>query len=113
MLEHQPISNSVVLNSKKAVWDCGFRPAPEHEFTPEELQSLKDRDEAVTKIFYRYGPPTFDPKRVQYLLGLGMSQTDAADAMKIPEDAVRVLCGENLVTDDDKMVAARFDELEN
>ena len=86
---------------------------PEHEFTPEELRSLKDRDDATTKMFYRYGPPTFDPKRVQYLLGLGMSQTEVADAMKIPEDAVGVLCGENLVTDVDKMAAARFDELEN
>jgi len=81
--------------------------------SPKELQDLKDRDDAVTKIFYRYGPPTFDPKRVQYLLGLGMSQADVADAMQIPEDAVRVLCGENLVTDEDKGAAAPFDELEN
>tara|TARA_R110000796_G_C14536664_1_gene432468 strand:+ start:198 stop:1073 length:876 start_codon:yes stop_codon:yes gene_type:complete len=86
---------------------------PDYGFTPEELQILKDRDDAVTKIFYRYGPPTFDPRRVQYLLDLGMSQTEVADAMKIPEDAVRVLCGENLVTDDDKLAAAPFDELEN
>lgn len=64
--------------------------------SPKELQSLKDRDYAVTKKFYRHGPPSFDPKRVQYLLGLGMSQTEVADAMKIPEDAVRVLSGENL-----------------
>lgn len=81
--------------------------------SPEELQDLKDRDEAVTKIFYRYGPPTFDPKRVEYLLGLGMGLTEVADAMQIPEDAVRVLRGENLVTDDDKLAAQPFDELEN
>ncbi len=81
---------------------------PDHQLSPEEIQSLKARDEAVTKIFYRYGPPTFDPKRVQYLLGLGMSQTEAADAMKIPADAVRVLCDENLVTDEDKSAIAAY-----
>jgi DNA invertase Pin-like site-specific DNA recombinase len=67
--------------------------------TSEELQDLKDRDDAVTKIFYRHGPPTFDTKRVEYLLGLGMGLTEVADAMQIPEDAVLVLCRENLVTD--------------
>lgn len=81
---------------------------PDHQFSPEEIQSLKDRDDAVTKMFYRYGPPTFDPERVQYLLGLGMTQTEVADAMQIPEDAVRVLCGENLVTDDDKSAIAAY-----
>jgi len=79
---------------------------PIDDFPPEVIQDLKDRDEAVTKMFYRYGPPTFDPKRVQYLLGLGMSQADVADAMQIPEGAVRVLCGENLVTDEDKVAIA-------
>lgn len=74
-----------------------------NNLTSEELQNLKERDDAVTKIFYRYGPPTFDPKRVEYLLGLGMSQTEVADAMKIPEDAVRVLCGVTPVKDADSL----------
>lgn len=77
---------------------------PDHQLSPTELQSLKDRDDAVTKMFYRYGPPSFDPKRFQYLQGLGMSQPDIVAAMGLPEDTVedafRVLSGENLVTNE-------------
>lgn len=82
-----------------------------NELTSEELQDLKERDDAVTKIFYRHGPPTFDPKRVEYLFGLGMTQTEVADAMRIPEDAVRVLRGENIVTDKDRLAAKTYETL--
>ena len=79
--------------------------------TSEELQDLKERDNAVTKIFYRHGPPTFDPKRVEYLFGLGMSLTEVADAMKIPDDAVRVLRGENITTDEDRLAAKASEQI--
>lgn len=81
---------------------------PNDRLSAQELQRLKDRDDAVTKIFYRYGPPTFEPERVQYLLGLGMSQAEVADVMGIPENAVRVLCGENLVTDEDRLAISAY-----
>ena len=34
-----------------------------------------------------------------------------ADAMKIPEDAVRVLRGENITTDEDRLAARTYETL--
>ena len=81
------------------------------KLTFERLQNLKERDDAVTKIFYRYGPPTFDSKRVKYLFGLGMTLTEVADAMRIPEDTVRVLRGENITTDEDRLAAKASEQI--
>ena len=57
----------------------------------ESIERYENRQDAVTKVLYRHGPMSFDPKRLEYLSSIGMEQAEIAETMGIPEDAVKAL----------------------